>query len=106
MRRLEKIRLLYVLSALCGVLALSMLPGCSDDPVLPDTTAKDTSPTPDTVPNPDNMWPDITPPVDQSPDQYKGSKFGCKDDMDCFGKKCCPTPWGVKLCAPTCEIKK
>lgn len=106
MRRHKKIRFLFVLSALCGVLALFMLPGCSDDPVQPDTTVKDTSPTPDTVPNPDKlMWPDLPPP-DTTSDTYKGSKFGCKDDMDCFGKKCCPTPWGVKLCAPTCEIKK
>jgi hypothetical protein len=33
---------------------------------------------------------------------YKGAAFGCQMDSDCFGQKCCPTPWGVKLCAPTC----
>jgi len=33
---------------------------------------------------------------------YIGSPFGCQKDSDCFGLKCCGTPWGVKLCADTC----
>lgn len=59
-------------------------------------------PTPDTQ----YQWPDITPPQQDSyqwPDVYTGSPFGCKTDSDCFGLKCCSTPWGVKLCAEVCE---
>jgi len=37
------------------------------------------------------------------PDTYAGSPFGCQQDSDCFGLKCCTTPWGVKLCAEVCE---
>lgn len=48
---------------------------------------------PDTSTNPDQMWPG---------DTY-ASPFGCQQDSDCFGLKCCSTPWGVKLCAPTCS---
>ncbi len=54
-------------------------------------------------------WP---PPPDQKipPDQYqpppdKGytpSPFGCTVDAECFGLKCCATPWGVKLCSNEC----
>jgi hypothetical protein len=53
------------------------------------------------------VWPDF-PPKDTWPqpqDSYVGSSFGCQSDGDCFGQKCCPTPWGVKLCAPTCNAK-
>ena len=32
-----------------------------------------------------------------------GSPFGCQVDSDCFGVKCCPTPWGVHLCAADCD---
>jgi hypothetical protein len=39
----------------------------------------------------------------QWPDVYTGSPFGCQSDTDCFGLRCCPTPWGVKLCAEVCE---
>ena len=35
-------------------------------------------------------------------DTYTGAPFGCQIDADCFGKLCCPTPWGVKVCAETC----
>lgn len=35
-------------------------------------------------------------------DTYSGVPFGCHMDADCFGKKCCPTPWGVKVCADVC----
>ena len=51
------------------------------------------------------VWPDF-PPKDTWPhpqDSYVGSSFGCQTDTDCFGQTCCPTPWGVKLCAPTCK---
>jgi len=37
------------------------------------------------------------------PDTYVGSPFGCQQDSDCFGLKCCTTPWGVKLCAEVCN---
>lgn len=51
-------------------------------------------------------WPDITPIPDSvpwtAPDSYAGSPFGCEQDRDCFGLRCCRTPWGVKLCAATC----
>jgi hypothetical protein len=54
-------------------------------------------------------WPDqgpTQPQLDQgaSPwsDSYSGTGFGCASDADCFGLKCCSTPWGVKLCAATC----
>lgn len=54
---------------------------------------------------PDQSWPDTTAP-DWFPwpkDTYSGSPFGCQHDSDCFGLKCCPTPWGVKLCAEICQ---
>jgi hypothetical protein len=67
------------------------------------------------------LWPDVTnpypdykrtvdkPKVDQrrdwyaAPDTYVGAPFGCLKDSDCFGQKCCPTVWGVKLCADDCQ---
>jgi|GEM_PF-6606945 hypothetical protein len=54
---------------------------------------------------PDTFWPDQT--VDYwptPPDGYNGggAPFGCASDLDCYGQLCCPTPWGVKMCAPTC----
>lgn len=50
------------------------------------------------------IWPD-TPNDDLWPktDGYsQGSPFGCSSDLDCFHIKCCPTPWGVKLCMERC----
>jgi hypothetical protein len=52
-------------------------------------------------------WPDVTR-KDKWPwpaDGYSsgGSPFGCQVDSDCFGVKCCPTPWGVHLCATDCD---
>ena len=109
-----------------GILGLVFLmPGCSDDPppVYKDTfedkkgvgsgeggTKNDgNKPNPDIPGTPDQpVWPDIwpdtskTPDWYQPPDWYSGSPFGCQTNADCFGQKCCPTPWGVKLCAPTC----
>lgn len=62
------------------------------------------------TPKPDStvdsfFWPDGTITSDAWPqDQgYTGSTFGCKDDSDCFGQKCCATPWGVRLCADACQ---
>ncbi len=51
------------------------------------------------------VWPDTTGSVDTwswPTDTYTGTPFGCKNDADCFGKRCCPTPWGVKVCADVC----
>ena len=75
----------------------------------PDLPATDTVPWPD-VQSPDKYkWPDQKPPGDKWPwpgtDQYVPTPFGCQADTDCFGQKCCATPWGVKLCAPTCDLK-
>jgi len=51
------------------------------------------------------VWPDTTPKDDLWPktDTYSsGTPFGCSSDADCFHIKCCPTPWGVKLCMGRC----
>jgi len=36
------------------------------------------------------------------PDSYSSTPFGCVSDTDCFNLRCCPTPWGVKICASDC----
>lgn len=59
----------------------------------------------DAPPKIDTFWPDQT--VDYwptPPDGYSGggAPFGCASDLDCYGQLCCPTPWGVKMCAPSC----
>jgi hypothetical protein len=38
------------------------------------------------------------------PDGYQAPPFGCAQDSDCFGQRCCPTPWGVRLCANSCGM--
>ena len=73
----------------------------------PDTRTVDQSvPVPDTrTTTPDFAWPDTSSNLDSwpVPDQgYTGSSFGCESDADCFGQRCCPTPWGVKVCADDC----
>ena len=77
---------------------------------------RDGGPTPDTYINlvDTRPWPDqpvlkkdTRPPWDTWPwkqDTYVGTPFGCQVDSDCFGQLCCPTPWGVQLCAPTCDL--
>jgi len=62
----------------------------------------------DTGSTPDQpyQWPDAPPPQPdayQWPDTYSGTPFGCQADAECFGLKCCPTPWGVKLCTEVCQ---
>ncbi len=52
-------------------------------------------------------WPDqaVAPPPDTWPnpaDSYTSAPFGCTLDEDCFGRQCCVTPWGVKLCMDEC----
>ena len=101
-----------------GVVAIliviaAALGACSDDTSPPVDGAKveagGDGPTADTVPWPDQAQPDQFVWPDQGedqivwPDTYSGTPFGCQSDADCFGQKCCPTPWGVKLCAPTCS---
>ena len=55
--------------------------------------------TPDVPTFPDYPSPDRKPVL---PDGYQAQPFGCSLDSDCFGQRCCPTPWGVKLCATVC----
>ncbi len=52
------------------------------------------------------VWPDTSGNSDTwswPSDTYSGASFGCQIDADCFGKRCCPTPWGVKVCADACS---
>jgi hypothetical protein len=68
----------------------------------------DTTTPPDTgTPQADQyVWPDTGGSVDSwswPTDTYTGAPFGCQIDADCFGKLCCPTPWGVKVCADVCS---
>lgn len=64
-----------------------------DSPRMPDFYPQ----TPDTQPPQPDFW--YWPPDTG----YTGSPFGCQRDSDCFGLKCCETPWGVKLCAEVCQ---
>lgn len=103
---------LALLASIGLVLCIGII-ACDDDtpPAKQDgITKQDVGPFPDTVaPWPDTVqpdqffWPDSSPDTTIWPDSYQAAPFGCKNDSDCFGKKCCPTPWGVKLCAPTCK---
>ena len=99
-------------AALAGLLFALSLSACDEDEVAP---AKDIgvdvfkADMPPVVPDkgPDQiLWPDLPPP-DAEPDKggYKPSPFGCTSDADCFGQRCCPTPWGVKLCSADCGLK-
>ncbi len=102
-------RLLWIVAAL----AVLALPGCpGSNPARRDGSTHptvDSSQWPDTTsPYPDKRPPD-RPRVDQrrdwyrAADQYVGTPFGCERDSDCFGQKCCPTVWGVKICANDCQ---
>lgn len=119
-------RLVLAGGALVLVVALGVgLTSCSDDPApglsdgavdqgqggggdastnTPDTQA----PLPDTqAPDTGSFWPDFGPSNPDTwptqPDSYApAAPFGCQSDLDCFGQKCCPTPWGAKMCAPSC----
>jgi hypothetical protein len=102
------------------VLVLALSVGCPGDYEVPPTLDSATGdglwwPNPDgpttkwdtNQQNPDYQWPDAPP---SQPDSFQwsdsyssASPFGCKTDSDCFGLKCCPTPWGVKLCAEVCQ---
>lgn len=74
------------------------------DQYVPDQHVPDTYVWPDQHPPDQFVWPDQHPP-DQFvwPDTYSGTPFGCEQDAQCFGKKCCKTPWGIKICADSCR---
>jgi len=110
-------RFAFVVLILFGGIAAVAVAGCSDDPpakkvdsAAPDQAGgqADFAPLPDQS-RPDVMWPDLKadtakPPIDYSvPGDYGGTPFGCQTNADCFGQKCCATPWGVKLCASACN---
>ena len=73
-------------------------------PVGNDAPAKDIWVPRDQAPPRDHsVWPDSKPPIDQHVhDTYSGFPFGCDNDIECMGRICCTTPWGVKMCADTC----
>jgi hypothetical protein len=73
----------------------------SDAPVRLDGPGGDTKK--DTFTWPDTGTPDGQPDLWPTGDLYTGTPFGCTTDADCFGLKCCGTPWGVKICAKTCN---
>jgi hypothetical protein len=116
MHRLINLRLGLVIAVIGLVLSMG-LTACDDDETppgnpdkgTPDTSQVDTSPYPDTAQS-DFAWPDTHPegmwPGDSAQYDANMAPFGCRTDKDCFGLKCCPTPWGVKLCAPTCGKPK
>lgn len=95
------------------VFGIGLVSGCDDDtpPPAQDTTKQDigahqdtVAPWPDLDQPPDQfVWPDQAPDTTIWPDSYTGAPFGCQSDADCFGQKCCTTPWGVKLCSTTCN---
>lgn len=92
-------------AALLLLLALGLLgcPGDLDPPPAGQDAAADTGngggdiwpAQPESGPLPDSLPPDSN--------GYGGGAYGCQDDRDCFGMLCCPTPWGVRLCATTCH---
>ena len=126
MRRFRGYQILISFVAMAGLLFAFALAGCDEDE--PNNTGgkkdaggntkQDVGNTQQDVGNTQQdkgadqpIWPDIWGPEQGTdlfphPEQgYKPSPFGCTADADCFGQKCCATPWGVKLCAPSCDIK-
>ena len=57
---------------------------------------------PDRRPSDRFNWPDAPTDFFVWPEVYAGTPFGCRSDADCFGERCCRTPWGVNLCNATC----
>lgn len=87
-----------------------LISGCSDDPTpaVKDSSVVDQNPFQNDLPvqqGDSYVWPDTTNPSDMWvwPDLYSGTPFGCQSDADCFGRQCCATPWGVKVCADSCS---
>lgn len=88
--------------ALVVVVTLGLVAvGCAGE--LPEEGKQDTIYYP---PSDQYVWPDTSPSQSDSlwpsTDGYSGSPLGCRSDSDCFGLRCCDTPWGVKLCAASC----
>jgi hypothetical protein len=115
-----KTRLLVVASVLLltPLLLILLLPGCPGDYEVPPADEADAS-TAGTPYDPGggsstpSTYPDVSTPSSQAdgwtvvPDTgYGGSPFGCVRDSDCFGLRCCATPWGVKLCQEVCPTKE
>jgi len=92
---------------LLGFFLLFALVTCDDDTTPPIEAGTDAPPDsvvyPDQLPPDSFVWPDQGQDQIIWPDMYTGTPFGCQSDSDCFGRKCCATPWGVKLCASTCD---
>ena len=125
MSRFRGYQLLISVVAIAGLMFSLALAGCDEDtnpPVGKDQGIQEDTGFKADVGNPQKdqkvttdqpLWPDIWGPeaggkMDLFPpkaDGYKPSPFGCTSDADCFGQKCCATPWGVKLCAPSCDIQ-
>lgn len=110
MTRLNQLKMWFLVLLFVPAVALV---GCSDDPapVVKDSAVPDKYIYPDyggteggTVGD-SYVWPDTSNPGDmwQWPDLYSGTPFGCQSDADCFGRQCCATPWGVKVCADSCS---
>jgi hypothetical protein len=99
---------------LVPLLAIFVLASCGDSKPAPkydlgpkkDGITVDQAPIPDYPTKDQYKWPDHSKIDQPTPrEAYVGSPFGCQLDADCFGQKCCPTPWGVKLCSPSCDLK-
>jgi hypothetical protein len=94
--------MMRLLRSLVLLVLLVLASGCAGELPREDGKVSDLSATPDQPP-----WPDLPPPRPEAqlplPDGYKSAAFGCAQDSDCFGQRCCSTPWGVKLCSPVCD---
>ena len=108
-------RLILAGAALAGLLFALTLSACDeDDPIVAKDIGVDVfkadikadiKKVPDTGPD-QIVWPDLpVPDAKTDTGGYKPSPFGCHSDRDCFGQRCCPTPWGVKLCSADCALK-
>ena len=109
-----------IAAILCGLmLAMGLIAACADDSAPPvdavqpkeagvDSAldaATDGAPEQDAAEALEEdafVWPDQGEQPDVWPHYPGVTGFGCQDDSGCFGQRCCPTPWGVKLCAATC----
>ncbi|MCA9665880.1 MAG: hypothetical protein KC503_09840 [Myxococcales bacterium] len=101
--------------AAIALLAVTIVVGasCGDskpaqqDTGVKDVNAQDVPQTSDITidqPQGNDVWPDVNADIwPQNEGGYGGgAPFGCLNDTDCFGQKCCPTPWGVRMCAASC----
>jgi hypothetical protein len=101
MHPLREVR--WMILAVLAVLVAASLLGCpgelprKDGKVAQESavTVGDTLRWPDAPPAKQDTWPTPS-------DSYTPAPFGCVTDNDCFGQRCGPTAWGVRLCAPSC----